>query len=104
MQYANGEAKRLGIADRASFRVQDVFKADLSRASVITLYLLPSMMLNLRHKLLTEARPGTRVVSHDYPLPNWKPVEVVEFDAPEKVAVSGTARTVLYLYRVPERR
>jgi len=48
-------------------------------------------------------KPGTRVVSHDYPLPTWKPVEVDKFDSQEKVPISGTTRTVLLLYRVPER-
>ena len=48
VKQSNESAKRLGVAERAAFRVEDVFKADLSKASVITLYLLPSMMMNLR--------------------------------------------------------
>jgi hypothetical protein len=103
VQYANGEAKRLGIADRASFRVQDVFKADLSRASVITLYLLPSMMLNLRHKLLAEARPGTRVVSHDYNFDDWRPDEQIVLDVPEKEKVNGIPKATISLWVVPAR-
>ncbi len=103
VQYANGEAKRLGIADRASFRVQDVFKADLSRASVITLYLLPSMMLNLRHKLLTEARPGTRVVSHDYTFDDWRPDEQIVLDVPEKEKINGIPKATISLWVVPAR-
>lgn len=43
-----------------------MFKANLSKASVLTLYLLPGMMINLRSKLFNELRPGARVVSHDY--------------------------------------
>ena len=58
-------------------------------------------MGKVEEKLRRELKPGTRVVSHDYPLPTWEPVEVVTFDSPEKVAISGTARTVLRLYRVP---
>lgn len=103
VQYANGEAKRLGIAERASFRVQDVFKADLSRASVITLYLLPSMMLNLRHKLLTEARPGTRVVSHDYNFDDWRPDDQIVLDVPEKEKVNGVPKATISLWVVPAR-
>ena len=45
---SNAEAQRVGVADRAAFHVEDVFKADLSKATVVTLYLLPSMMKNLR--------------------------------------------------------
>jgi hypothetical protein len=43
-------------------------------------------------------------VSHDYPLPSWEPVNVVRFDTPEKIPISGTTRTVLLLYRVPAGR
>ena len=62
------------------------------------------MLGRVEEKLGKELRPGTRVVSHDYPLPSWQPVDVVTFDSPEKLAISGTTRTVLLLYRVPERR
>jgi hypothetical protein len=48
-------------------------------------------------------KPGTRVVSHDYPLAPWTPDRFVQFDTEEKVAISGTTRTVLYLYTVPAR-
>ena len=97
-------AKKLRVSDRATFVAGDLFAARIEQATVVTLYLLEGILGAVEAKLGRELKPGTRVVSHDYPLPNWKPVEVVEFDAPEKVAVSGTARTVLYLYRVPERR
>ena len=97
-------AKKLRVADRATFVAGDLFAARIEQATVVTLYLLEGILGAVEAKLGRELKPGTRVVSHDYPLPNWKPVEVVEFDAPEKVAVSGTARTVLFLYRVPERR
>lgn len=103
VQHANGEAKRLGIADRASFYVQDVFLADLSRASVITLYLLPSMMMSLRSKLLAEARPGTRVVSHDYHFDDWQPDDQIELDVPEKEKITGVPRATISLWTVPAR-
>ena len=81
-----------------------MFVADVEQATVVTLYLLPSMLGDVETKLRKELKPGTRVVSHDYPLPSWKPVEVVKFDTPEKVLISGTTRTVLLLYRVPDPR
>jgi len=59
------------------------------------------MMGDVEAKLAKELKPGTRVVSHDYPLPSWKHVDVVAFDTDEKVPISGTTRTVLLLYRVP---
>lgn len=103
VRYANAEAKRLGIAERASFLVQDVFKADLSRATVITLYLLPSMMMNLRPKIFLESRPGTRVVSHDYNFDEWQPDDQIVLDVPEKEKVNGVPRATISLWIVPAR-
>jgi hypothetical protein len=103
VKFANGEAKRLGIADRAAFHMQDVFKADLSRASVITLYLLPSMMASLRPKIFLEAKPGTRVVSHDYTFDEWHPDDQLVLDVPEKEKVNGVPRATISLWIVPAR-
>ena len=101
VRMSNAEAKRLGVADRASFRVEDIFKADLSRATVITLYLLPSMMVNLRPKIFNEAKPGTRVVSHDYTFSDWQPDDQVVLDVPEKEKVNGVPRATISLWIVP---
>lgn len=96
-------ARDAGVADRATFVAGDLFAADLKPATVVTLYLVPGIMAQVEAKLRRELAPGTRVVSHDYPLPGWQPVEVVTFDADEKIAITGVARTVLWLYRVPAR-
>ena len=101
VSYANGEAARRGIADRASFQVLDVFKADVSRASVVTLYLLPGMMINLRPKIYAEAKPGTRIVSHDYHFDEWRADDSISFDVPEKEKVNGVPRATIYLWIVP---
>ena len=101
VERSNAEAARLGVSERAKFQVQDVFKADLSRATVITLYLLPSMMINLRSKILIEPRPGTRVVSHDYNFGDWMPDDNVVLDVPEKEPINGIPRATLYLWVVP---
>ena len=53
------------------FEAKDIFKTDVSKATVITLYLLPEMMRKLRTKLFTEPSPGTRIVSHDYHFDEW---------------------------------
>ncbi|HWI14565.1 MAG TPA: methyltransferase domain-containing protein [Burkholderiales bacterium] len=103
VKQANQEAARLGIADRASFKVMDVFKADLSRASVVTLYLLPGMMINLRPKIYLELKPGTRVVSHDYHFDDWRPDDAVTFDVPEKEKINGVPRATVYLWIIPAR-
>jgi hypothetical protein len=57
----------------------------------------------LEGKLLAELAPGSRVVSHDYPFPDWPHDRYVKMDVPEKVDISGTTRTTLYLYTVPAR-
>jgi SAM-dependent methyltransferase len=102
VKLSNAEAKRRGVADRASFQVQDVFKADLSRATVLTLYLLPSMMTSLRSKIYDELKPGTRVVSHDYHFgDDWQADEQMTFDVPEKEKVNGVPRATIYVWHVP---
>ncbi len=65
-------AEQAGVADRVSFLRQDLFKADLSAATVITMYLLPGVMMRLRPALLA-LKPGTRLVSHDFRLDDWQP-------------------------------
>jgi hypothetical protein len=94
-------AKKAGVEDRVTFVAGDLFAADISKATIVTLYLLPGIMGRVEDKLRKELKPGARVLSHDYALPSWKPVEVVTFDSEEKVAITGSPRTVLYLYRVP---
>jgi protein-L-isoaspartate O-methyltransferase len=98
---ANENARRAGLGDRVSFEERDLFVTDLGRASVVTIYLLPGTVTQLVEKLRRELRPGARVVSHDYPLVPWREDRTVRLEVEEKVAISGSARTVLYLYTVP---
>ena len=70
---ANEAAAKEGIADRVKFIKADLFKTDISQATVITMYLLPDTVNMLKDKFLNELRPGTRIVSHDYPLTGWIP-------------------------------
>lgn len=104
VKQATANAQQAGVGDRVKFVAGDLFNADIEEATVVTLYLLPSMLGDVEKKLAKELKPGTRVVSHDYPLPSWTPVDFVTFDTQEKLAISGTTRTVLLLYRVPPRR
>lgn len=86
-------ARRAGVADMVDFQVQDLFSADLSEATVITMYLLPSINLRLRPKLLN-LKPGTRIVSHDYGMGAWTPDRVT--DSPYRI-------NPVYLWIVPAR-
>jgi SAM-dependent methyltransferase len=65
-------AQRADVTDRVTFRQHNLFETDLSQATVLTMYLLPSINVKLRPKILA-LRPGTRVVSHDFRMGNWKP-------------------------------
>ena len=76
-------AKQAGVADKAEFREDDLFKTDLSKATVVTLYLLPEVNLQLRPKL-QKLKPGTRIVSHDWDMGDWIPDRTIEVDAPDK--------------------
>jgi SAM-dependent methyltransferase len=66
-------AQREGVATRVSFREGDVLKATLGDATVVTMYLLTSLVNRLQPKLIAELKPGTRIVAHDYPFAEWKP-------------------------------
>jgi SAM-dependent methyltransferase len=88
---ARQHAEEAGVADRATFRHGDLFEADISEATVVTLYLLPAVNVALRPKLFRELRPGTRVVSRDFDMREWTPERTV--------VVEGTT---LYLWRIPD--
>ena len=98
---ANESAKAQGLADRVKFMKQDLFKTDISQASIITMYLLPDTVNLLKDKFIAELKPGTRIVSHDYPLTGWIPEKYVQMDLEEKVQISGVTTTLIYLYVVP---
>lgn len=90
---ANENAQREGVTDRVTFRTADLFTTDLSRANVVTLYLLPEVNLKLRPKLLKELKPGSRIVSHAFNMGDWEPEETLNIDG----------RTI-YLWTVPPRK
>jgi len=84
-------AEREGVADRAQFINGDIFKTDFSKATVLTLYLLPSLNLKLRPTIL-KMKPGTRVVSHAFSMDDWQPDDIANVEG----------RTA-YLWIVPAR-
>jgi hypothetical protein len=98
---SNKNAKEAGVADRAHFLERDMFKTDISKASVLMLYVLPDFMAKLRTKALTELRPGSRVVAHDYYMGEWYPDRMITLTVPEKVKANGTDKAHLYLWIVP---
>jgi len=96
---ARAGAASQGVAGRTQFVNADLFQYDFSKATVLTLYLLPEMNLRLRPRILTTLKPGTRVVAHDFPLGAWPPDRTVEIEVPDKAY--GPPRSTLYLWTVP---
>ncbi len=94
-------AAKAGVADRARFVELDLFKADLSPATVITMYLLPEVNLQLRPRILC-LKPGTRIVSHDWDMGDWIPEKVLTLPAPDKT-IGLKKESKVYLWRVPPR-
>ncbi len=92
IQEANANATQARVADKVRFVQGDLFEADISAATVVTLYLLTELNLKLRPKLMKDLRPGTRVVSHAFAMGNWVPEQ--------KVTVGGST---VYLWRIPAR-
>jgi SAM-dependent methyltransferase len=84
---SNENARKAGVTNRVKFLEQDLFETDISKATVVTLYLYPDLNLRLRPKLFRELKPGTRIVSHEFDMDDWKPDN------------TGTVRNVKLYYK-----
>jgi len=93
---ARDNAEKAGVSELAKFVEGDIFEANIADATVVTLYLLPAVNMRLRPKLL-ELRPGTRIVSHNYDLGDWKPEKTI------KLNLADGEHTVYY-WVVPTRK
>ena len=91
VEEARKNAKSAGVSDRVSFLQGDLFEADISEATVVTLYLLPSVNQKLRPILFRQLEPGTRIVSHDFDMGRWEPDRTIQVDD-----------DTIYLWTIPE--
>jgi SAM-dependent methyltransferase len=89
---ANVNAVNARVGDKVEFKKQDLFQTDFSKATVLTMYLLPRINLELRPRILSQLKPGTRVVSHTFDMGDWKP---------DKKLIVGDH--TIYLWIVPEK-
>lgn len=89
---ANANAAAANVIDRVRFLNEDLFEADFRDATIITLYLLPSLNVRLLPKLLNELQPGTRIVSNDFDMGSWKAAETIYVDGRD-----------VYFWTIPEK-
>jgi cyclopropane fatty-acyl-phospholipid synthase-like methyltransferase len=90
---ARANAHAAGVDGQVVFETEDVFDSDIRNATVVAIYLLPEVNMRLRPRLLSELRPGTRVVTHSFAMGDWKP--------DKEVVVDGDP---VYLWTVPAKQ
>lgn len=90
---AKANASKAGVAQLVTFRNEDLFAADFSEATVVTLYLLDNLNAKLRPRLLAQLKPGTRIVSHAFGMGDWKPQKEQHVDG-----------STIYFWTVPPRK
>lgn len=89
---ARKNAKLSGLSNKVEFRNKDLFQANFSDATVVTLYLFPGINIELRPLLFEQLEPGTRVVSHSFDMDEWEPDSTVRVN-----------QDILYLWRIPKK-
>jgi hypothetical protein len=96
---ARREAQRQGVTDKAEFHARNLFITDIAKATVLTTYLFSQVNIELRPRIFSELKPGTRVVSHEFDFGNWKPDAHVRVPVPRKPY--GPPSSDVYLWIVP---
>jgi SAM-dependent methyltransferase len=94
---ANANAKEAGVTDKVKFLNQDLFTTDISEATVVTLYLLPSLNIKLLPKLNKELKPGTRIVSHQFEMREQE-AGGYEYQPEQKLTIDGSP---VYVWTIP---
>ncbi len=98
VELSRAAAKNEGVAHLVEFRHQDAFKADISPATIVMLYMLPSFNKQLRPVLERQLKPGTRVVAHDYPIEGWQHAKWEEMPLMDTRPEVEPHNHILYLY------
>ena len=94
---ARREARRQGVEDRVEFKMDDLLQMRISRATVVTMYLYPRLMLAMRPRLITELKPGARIVSHEFGMEGWEPDARVTVAVPDKPYGPPSSDVLLWL-------
>ena len=98
---SNENARRAGVSEKIAFYQRDLFETSLGSATVITMYLLPQVNIELRPRLL-DLKPGTRLVSHDFDMGDWKPDNYIKMETQAKYGGAG-GTSEIYFWIVPAR-
>jgi SAM-dependent methyltransferase len=99
VELSRENARKAGVSDRVAFVQGDVLEADFSKASVVTVYLLPNLISQLEPRFLA-LKPGTRIVSHTFHMPSWRPDRSVTLRVTQPHPGQGDEST-LFLWIVP---
>jgi cyclopropane fatty-acyl-phospholipid synthase-like methyltransferase len=97
---ARSEAKAAGVSHLVEFRAEDAMKVDLSKATVITLYMLPWFNEAMKPSFKKYLKPGARIVAHDFGIEGWEPDKTVKLPDPEKKVGGLIHYHTLYLWRI----
>ena len=100
---ARANAKKAGVEHLVRFEENDLFKADIKDATVVTLFLLSSVNLKLRPRLQAELKPGTRLVSNTFDMGDWKPEKEVQVGDSTGEEWSGLSKR-LFLWTIPAKK
>jgi SAM-dependent methyltransferase len=94
---ARREARRQGVDGRVEFRMDDLLQTDISRATVVTMYLYPRLMLGMRPRLIAELKPGARIVSHEFGMEGWEPDTRITVPVPDKPYGAPSSDVLLWI-------
>jgi SAM-dependent methyltransferase len=95
------QAQRQGVDGRVEFQTGNLLHADIGRASVVTMYLYPGLMMQMRPRLIAELKPGTRIVSHEFGMEDWRPDARARVPVPDKPYGAPFSEVLLWI--VPAR-
>lgn len=101
---ARKDAKAAGVSQLVEFRAEDAMKADLSKATVVTLYMLPWFNEAMKPIFKKQLKAGARIVAHDFGIAGWEPDKTLKLPQPEKKPGALVHYHTLYLWRVAERQ
>ncbi|MBM4262271.1 MAG: methyltransferase domain-containing protein [Deltaproteobacteria bacterium] len=100
---ARKDAKAAGVSHLVEFRAEDALKADISRATVVTLYMLPWFNQAMKPSFKKQLKPGTRIVAHDFGIEGWEPDNSIKLPTPEKKGKDILHYHTIHLWRMGEK-